>query len=73
MPKPKLQLIFTGGTISMRDDAGTGAVPVLRGEDLLREIPSLEEFCEVQVHDFGQLPGPHMTPARMLDLSNLAQ
>ncbi len=73
MPKPKLQLIFTGGTISMRDDAGTGAVPVLRGEDLLREIPSLDEFCHVQVHDFGQLPGPHMTPARMFELSNLVQ
>src|SRR5690606_23219122 len=73
MPKPKLQLIFTGGTISMRDDAGTGAVPVLRGEDLLREIPSLEDFCSVAIHDFGQLPGPHMTPARMLELSEFAQ
>ncbi|MCB9894391.1 MAG: asparaginase [Planctomycetes bacterium] len=70
--KPRIRLIFTGGTISMRDDAGKGAVPVLSGADLLKDVPGLDEFCEVDVHDFGQLPGPHMTPQRMFDLSLLA-
>ena len=70
--KPRIRLIFTGGTISMRDDAGKGAVPVLSGADLLEDVPGLDEFCEVDVHDFGQLPGPHMTPDRMFELSNLA-
>ncbi|MCA8912929.1 MAG: asparaginase, partial [Planctomycetes bacterium] len=70
--KPRIRLIFTGGTISMRDDAGKGAVPVLSGADLLKDVPGLDEFCEVDVHDFGQLPGPHMTPERMLECSKLA-
>lgn len=71
--KPRIRLIFTGGTISMRDDEGKGAVPVLSGADLLKDVPGLDEFCEVEVHDFGQLPGPHMTPPRMLELSKLAE
>lgn len=71
--KPRIRLIFTGGTISMRDDAGRGAVPVLSGADLLKDVPGLDEFCEVDVHDFGQLPGPHMTPARMFELSRLVE
>jgi L-asparaginase len=72
MAKPRIRLIFTGGTISMRDDAGRGAVPVLSGADLLKDVPGLDEFCAVDVYDFGQLPGPHMTPERMLELSKLA-
>lgn len=70
---PRIRLIFTGGTISMRDDAGRGAVPVLSGADLLKDVPGLEQFCQPVVHDFGQLPGPHMTPARMWELSELVQ
>ncbi|MBK9975583.1 MAG: asparaginase [Planctomycetes bacterium] len=68
---PRIRLIFTGGTISMRDDAGRGAVPVLSGADLLKDVPGLERFCQPVVHDFGQLPGPHMTPQRMWELSEL--
>lgn len=56
----------------MRDDAGKGAVPVLSGADLLKDVPGLSEFCEVDVYDFGQLPGPHMTPPRMFELSKIA-
>jgi L-asparaginase len=72
MAKPRIRLIFTGGTISKREHAGRGAVPVLRGADLLKHVPVLTEICDVDVRDFGQLPGPHMTPARMLELSKLA-
>lgn len=57
----------------MRDDAGRGAVPVLSGAELLKDVPGLEKFCVPAVHDFGQLPGPHMTPARMWELSELVQ
>ncbi|MCC6574298.1 MAG: asparaginase [Planctomycetes bacterium] len=72
MPEfPKLRLIFTGGTISMRDDAGKGAVPKLTGLDILRDVPGLDKFCRPDVYDFGQMPGPHVTPARMLDLARL--
>lgn len=65
---PRIRLIFTGGTISMRDTP-QGAVPVLHGDELLRDVPGLDKFAQVEVVDFGQLPGPHMTPTRMLQLS----
>ena len=68
---PRIKLIFTGGTISMLDNDKTGAVPKLAGADILRDVPGLEKFCQPKVHDFGQLPGPHMTPARMFDLAKL--
>ena len=68
---PRILLIFTGGTISMKDDPKLGAIPVLSGADLLRDVPGLEKFCRVSIHDFGQLPGPHMTPERMGQLAEL--
>lgn len=55
----------------MRDDAGKGAVPTLTGLDILRDVPGLDAFCKPDVYDFGQMPGPHVTPSRMLDLSRL--
>jgi L-asparaginase len=68
----RLSLIFTGGTISMLDTPD-GAVPALRGDDLLEYVPQLADFCAPKVLDFGQLPGPHMTPARMLELRAAVQ
>ena len=70
---PRVRIVFTGGTISMRDDDGKGAVPVLKGEDLLREAPGIVQVCRPEINDFGQLPGPHMTPDRMMELASLVR
>lgn len=67
--KPKIRVIFTGGTISMRHKEGRGAVPELTSHDLFATVPEVRDFCDASLHDFGQLPGPHMTPDRMLELS----
>ncbi len=70
--KPKLAVIFTGGTIAMKADARRGGiVPALRGREILRQAPGLSRMCRLEVHDFGQYPGPHMTPQLMMDLSKL--
>jgi L-asparaginase len=62
-------LLFTGGTISMRHDAvAGGAVPTLRGRDILELVPSIGEFAEIEVDDWAAHPGPHMTIARMWEL-----
>lgn len=59
-------LLFTGGTISMRHDAGVGgAVPALRGRDILALAPGLDQIAEFEIDDWGALPGPHMTVERM--------
>jgi len=68
----RLLVVFTGGTISMRIDPGTGcAVPALSGEEILAYDPGLRTMADLEVIDFGRYPGPHMNPARMFELSEL--
>src|SRR6185503_4212823 len=70
--KPRASIVFTGGTISMRLDlAAGGAVPMLSGEEILAQVPGLDQIAEVAATDFARLPGPHITPARMLELSRV--
>jgi len=59
-------LIFTGGTISMRHDpASGGAVPSLRGRDILALTPGIHDIAQLEIDDWGAYPGPHMTVERM--------
>src|SRR4051812_41045143 len=68
--KPGVAIIFTGGTIAMKvDEARGGAVPALSGSDLLKLVPGIERVASIEPFDFACLPGPHMTPVRMLDLA----
>lgn len=72
--RPRIVIIFTGGTIAMKADRQKGGtVPSLKGRDLIAQVPGISRLAAVKVHDFGQYPGPHMTPALMLDLSRLVQ
>jgi L-asparaginase len=67
--KPKIAIFFTGGTISMRVDPRTGgAVPALSGEEIIAQTPGLEEIADYLIINFACLPGPHITPPRMLEL-----
>jgi L-asparaginase len=66
----KIVIVFTGGTFSMKIDPETGgAVPYFHGEELLEMIPEARGLAEIEIFNFGNFPGPHMTPARMFDLS----
>jgi L-asparaginase len=59
-------VVFTGGTISMRHDATAGgAIPSLRGRDILDLAPGIDRIAELEIDDWGAFPGPHMTPERM--------
>ena len=59
-------LIFTGGTISMRHDpTAGGAVPTLRGTDIVALAPGIDQLAELEIDDWGAHPGPHMTIDRM--------
>lgn len=71
---PCVPIIFTGGTIAMRiDPTRGGAVPALSGADLVAAVPGLDGIADIRVVDFDRLPGPHMTPARMLDLARVVE
>jgi L-asparaginase len=59
-------IVFTGGTISMRHDASAGgAVPSLRGKDILDLAPGIDRLAQLETDDWGSYPGPHMTVERM--------
>lgn len=72
--KPKVLIIFAGGTIAMKNDPVTGgAVPALTGQETLAFDPWLDKFATIETHEYGQLPGPHITPRHMWELHLLVR
>ncbi len=70
----KLIVVFTGGTFSMKIDEKTGgAIPYYHGEELIEMIPQVKGLAELDIFNFGNFPGPHMTPERMLQLSKIVR
>jgi L-asparaginase len=58
-----VHVLFTGGTISMRIDPGTGAaVPALSGEEIVSRVAGLRREARLTLDDYARLPGPHVTP-----------
>ncbi|MDX1700278.1 MAG: asparaginase domain-containing protein, partial [Melioribacteraceae bacterium] len=62
MAKKNILVIFTGGTFSMKiDDETGGAVPHFHGDELMNMIPEARELANIDIYNFGNYPGPHMT------------
>ncbi len=65
-PRKQVRVLFTGGTISMRIDPGTGAaVPALSGEEIVSRVSGLKKEARLTLEDYARLPGPHVTPQWM--------
>jgi len=63
-------IVFTGGTFSMKIDEETrAAIPYFHGEELIKLIPEAKNLANISTYEFGNYPGPHMTPQLMLKLS----
>ena len=68
-----VHVLFTGGTISMRIDPGTGAaVPALSGEEIVARVHGLRKEARLTLEDYARLPGPHVTPEWMWRLKERA-
>ena len=68
-PLPRILLLATGGTISMRSDPEAGgAVPRLTGREILDAVPGIDQVAALEVREFGRYPGPHMTIERIWEL-----
>jgi len=66
-----VHVLFTGGTISMRVDPGTGAaMPALSGEEIVSKVPGLKKEARLTLEDYARLPGPHVTPHWMWRLKD---
>lgn len=70
----KVAVIFNGGTISMKVDPRLhAAVPKLSGDEIMAMVTGIENYAELECHTFSNLPGPHVTPEKMLELSKCVQ
>ena len=72
MKKPRVAIIFTGGTISMTVDPRIGAaIPSLSNDEIMSLVTNIDKFAEIESIDFGKLPGPHIGPSKMMELRGL--
>ena len=72
MARPRIAVIFTGGTIAMRSDTGGGGnVPTLDADALLASVPGVEDLAEVVPIDWGLVPASHLTFAQVLEIGGI--
>jgi L-asparaginase len=70
----KVAIIFTGGTISMRIDPRLhAAIPSLSSKEIIGMVTNIDDFSEIEVIDYANLPSPHITPSMMMEISELVK
>lgn len=70
----KVVIIFTGGTISMTIDPKLhAAIPSLNSEEIMAMVTNIENFAEIEIINFANLPSPHITPTIMIDLAKVVK
>lgn len=72
--KNKVAIIFTGGTISMKIDPRIhAAIPALTAEEIVGMVTNIENFSEVEVINYANIPSPHITPSMMMEIAKLVK
>lgn len=72
--RPRLAIVFTGGTISMVLDPATGtAVPALDGAAVLDRSPGLATHADLVPVDWGLVPASHLSFAQILDIARVVR
>lgn len=70
--KPRIAIIFTGGTISMSVDPRIGAaIPSLSSDEIMSLVTNIDKFAIIESIEFSHLPGPHINPEKMMELQRL--
>jgi L-asparaginase len=70
--RPRVSVVFTGGTISMTHDPASGrAVPSLDGRGILARTPGVEAFADVEAIDWGLVPASHLRFGQVLEIARL--
>jgi L-asparaginase len=69
--RPRVAIVFTGGTIAMLPDATGAAVPRLRGEEILARTDGLDAIADLEPVDWGLVPASHLRFAQLLEIGRL--
>ncbi|PAB57628.1 asparaginase [Anaeromicrobium sediminis] len=70
--RKKVAIVFTGGTISMKIDPKiSAAIPALSGEQIMSMVADIDKYADIEPIELARIPGPHMSPEKMLELSKL--
>lgn len=51
----------------------SAAIPALSSEEIMSMVTNIDKIADIEVVTYDRIPGPHMTPARMMELSKLTQ
>lgn len=75
MQKPKILLIYTGGTIGMIKDADTGALKAFDFNSILTRIPELRLLdCEIETVSFKEpIDSSNMNPKYWADIAEIVK
>ena len=72
--KKTIAVVFTGGTISMKvDERIAAAIPALSSEEIMSMVTNIDRVANIEIVNFGQFPGPHMTPEKIMNLSHIVK
>ena len=73
--KPKILLIYTGGTIGMMKDFETGALKAFDFSKLLQRIPELKQLdCEIETFSFeNPIDSSNMNPEKWIKIATIIE
>jgi L-asparaginase len=73
MPKPRILLVYTGGTIGMVKNFETGALKVFNFSKLLQRIPELKQLdCDIEAVSFEKpIDSSNMEPSKWVKMAQL--
>lgn len=74
LTKPKVAIIFTGGTISMTvDDKIGAAIPSLNGQDIISMVTNIDKIADIEIIEYSEVPGPHVNFEMLFDIKKIIQ
>jgi len=72
MKKPKVAIIFTGGTISMTIDEKIGAaIPSLSGNQILSMVTNIDKLADIEPIEYCEIPGPHVNFKMLFEIRKI--
>jgi L-asparaginase len=73
--KPNILLIYTGGTIGMMKDFGTGALKAFNFSKLLNKIPELKQLdCDIETISFEKpIDSSNMNPSKWVKIAEMIE